>query len=286
MEKIKSALKSLDKFQQRHKTIAFPAAVFKKYGEDEGGHLTALITYYSFLSLFPLLLAVASATQIFLKNNEHLRAKVIESISHYFPVISDELQSNIHTMHKTGIALLIGILVTLYGARGGADAIRHAFNQIWHVPRKTRPGFPASVLNSLLIIFVGGGGLVLASTLSGYASGLNPLLSFRVLPIAISFITLVGVFYLVFSLGITSRQPRRRDLFFSALIAAIGVQVLQIIGFYLISHELRNLSNLYGAFAIVLGMIFWIYLQVQVLIFAALSGAVRAKRLWPRSLID
>jgi len=95
---------------------------------------------------------------------------------------------------------------------------------------------------------------------------------------------LIFVFYLVFVLGTNSREPSRRDLLISAVIAAIGVQILQIIGGYLLTHELKNLSDLYGAFSVVLGLLLWIYLQVQVLLLAAFSGVVHARKLWPRSL--
>lgn len=284
MADIKKSLRKIDEFQQKRKTLAFSIAVLKKYGDDEGGHLAALITYYGFLSLFPLLLVATTATEIFLRSHEHLRARVVEGISHYFPVISNDLQHSIHSIHKTGLALIIGILLTLYGARGGADAIHSAFNRIWRIPKETQLGFPATILNSLLIILVGGGGLVLASVLSSYAAGLAHVFTFRLVPFAISLLILVGVFYLVFSLGINSREPTRKDLLVSALAAAIGVQILQLLGGYLLTHELKNLSNLYGTFAVVLGLLFWIYLQVQVLLLAAFAGAVHSKRLWPRKL--
>lgn len=286
MAKPKQLLEELDSFQQRHRPLAFSVAVIKKYSDDEGGHLAALITYYGFLSLFPLLLVATTAVQLFLKRHEHLRERVTDAISNYFPIIGQDLQSSVHSFHKTGLALFIGILITLYGARGGADAIRHAFNTIWKVPKEIRPGFPVSVLNSLLIILAGGGGLVLASVLSSYAAGLAHVFTFRLVPFLISLLILVGAFYQVFSLGINSREPTRKDLLLSAVSAAVGVQILQLVGGYLLIHELRNLSNLYGAFAVVLGLLFWIYLQVQVLLFAAFAGAVRAKRLWPRKFFS
>ena len=77
-----SFLRKIDNFQQRFRPLAFSVAVVKKYSDDEGGHLAALITYYGFLSLFPLLLVATTATQLFLKNHEHLRARVVEGISH------------------------------------------------------------------------------------------------------------------------------------------------------------------------------------------------------------
>ena len=49
-----------DALQQRHGVLGFPYAVVKKYGDDAGGRQAALITYYGFLSIFPLLLVAVS----------------------------------------------------------------------------------------------------------------------------------------------------------------------------------------------------------------------------------
>ncbi|HEX5395403.1 MAG TPA: YihY/virulence factor BrkB family protein [Candidatus Saccharimonadales bacterium] len=284
MDKIKWPLKTADKLQQRFKPVAFTAAVIKKYSEDDGGRLAALITYYGFLSLFPLLLVATSLIHILLTNNQELQDRIINGITDYFPSISPALQTSIQGFHSSGLALLLGILFTLYGARGGAAAIRFAFNQIWQVPKKDRLGFPQSIINSFLIIFVGGGGLILAAVLSGYAAGLNHTHAYKLIPFAISYGILIGIFYLVFSLGISSTEPSRKDLLVSALAAATGAQILQIIGGYLVSHQLQHLSSLYGTFAVVLGLFFWIYLQAQILLLATSAGAVRSKRLWPISL--
>ena len=284
MSKLKALLQKFDRYQQSHRTLAFTTAIIKKYIDDDGGRLAALITYYGFLSLFPLLLAATTAAKLFLIESDFFQDSLSKTINEYFPVLGDYLQSNISGFNETGLALVVGLLVTTYGVRGGASAVRYALNQIWDVPVRSKLRFPASTANSFLIILVGGGGLLVATILSSYAAGLTDGSLFRLVPYPISFSILIFVFYLVFVLGTNSREPSRRDLLISAVIAAIGVQILQIIGGYLLTHELKNLSDLYGAFSVVLGLLLWIYLQVQVLLLAAFSGVVHARKLWPRSL--
>ena len=55
MGRVKAVLNWLDRFQQRHPWAGFPFAVVKKFGDDQAGNLAALIAYYGFFSLFPLL---------------------------------------------------------------------------------------------------------------------------------------------------------------------------------------------------------------------------------------
>jgi len=278
MAKAENLADKVDRNLEKPPGVRFVWRVIKKYQADDGSKLGALITYYGFLSLFPLLLAVTSGLQLFLKHHEATRIRLAEGISHYFPVISSELQTNIHTLHRTGLALVIGIILTLYGARGGADAIRHAFNVIWKVPKSEQPGFFPSILNSFKLIFFGGGGLVLAAVLSSYAAGISSSEIFRGLSFILSFLVLTEVFYMAFKIVVAPKSHHTEGLFTSAITAAIGVEVLQIGGGYVLTHQLKHLTTLYGTFAVVLGLMFWIYLQVQVLLFAAEAGSIRASR--------
>ena len=62
-------------------------------------------------------------------------------------------------------------------------------------------------------------------------------------------------------------------------------QVLQSVGTYLLDHQLRGATATYGLFGIVLGLLSWIYLAALILVLGAEINVVRAKRLYPRSLL-
>jgi uncharacterized BrkB/YihY/UPF0761 family membrane protein len=82
----------------------------------------------------------------------------------------------------------------------------------------------------------------------------------------------------------TSSKHKLHDNFPGAIIAAVGLQVLQTFGGYLITHQLKNLNGLDAQFAVVLALLFWLYLQAQVFIYAAEINTVRTLKLWPRSI--
>lgn len=265
--------------------MGFSYAVIKKYGEDGGGYQAALVTYYGFLSLFPLLLVGTSVLQILLHSYPNIRDSVIQQATQYFPVLGDQLATNIQGLSGAGFAIVIGVLLTLWGAKGVADAFQVSLNHIWHVPMVRRPGFPKNSLKSLAIIIFGGLGLMGASFLSGLAVGLDKSIILTVISILISVVILVGIFWVLFKIALAgSAKAGRTVLLRSALTAAVGIQILQIIGGYLVTNELSKLKNLYGAFAITLGLLFWIYLQAKVVMYAAEVGVVYDKKLWPRSL--
>ena len=59
---------------------------------------------------------------------------------------------------------------------------------------------------------------------------------------------------------------------------------LQTLGSWLVARQLRHTSELYGFFGIVLGLLFFLYLASQIMVYAAEVNVVRTRRLWPRSV--
>jgi membrane protein len=271
-------------FQQRHAVLSFPYAVIKKYGDDEAAYEGALITYYGFLSLFPLLIVATSLINIVARHDEALRGRFIAALNNYFPIVGDQLQSNVHSMGSSGAALVIGILITLYGARGGAAAVQHALNHVWQVPRPKRAGFPKAAFKSLSIIVVGGVGLLTAAVLSSLATSLGHSAMYKLIPSLISIVLLFGVFSFIFKVGTDGAIVGYKGAAIAALVSAIGLQILQTLGGYYITHELKGLRSLYGTFALVLGLLAWIYLQAQLVLYALEIASVKHLQLWPRSL--
>ena len=283
MNIIQKTTEKIDRLQQRYRLSAFIYAVIKKYGDDQAGYQAALLTYYGFLSLFPLLLVLTTVTT-FLTDNQ-TQQSIIKSVTDYFPVLGNQLSGHIQGLHKSGIALAVGILFTLYGARGVADAFRHGVNHIWQVPLADRDGFPKSQVKSLAIIVVGGLGLILASASTAWALHAGHGVGFQALSIVVDLFILFWLFVFLLDMCLPDHVKIRR-IRAGAATAAIGLVILQAVGTHLLSNQLKNLDALYSSFAIPLGLLFWIYLQAQVMYYAVEVAAVKAHKLWPRSLTD
>lgn len=272
-----------DGFQQRHKSVAFPYAVIKKYSDDESGYQAALITYYGFLSFFPLLIVATAVIQSISQKDASLRDQFISSVNSYFPAIGQGLTESINAPSKTGLALLVGLLITFYGARGVTDAIQHALNHIWAVPRHKRAGFPKAPVRSLAMIIFGGIGLVIAASFNGWAASADHDIASRFALWLSGFTVLFLVLWGTFTFGSSARKRPFSNIP-GALFAAIGLLALQVLASYLITRQLHSLRGLNAQFAIVLVLMFWMYLQAQLVMYAIEFNSVRALKLWPRSL--
>jgi membrane protein len=276
-----------DRLQRRHAWLAFPLAAWRKFSDDQAGHLAALIAYYAFVSLFPLFLALITILDLLLASHEAFREHIVNSALASYPVIGPQLKSNVHALSSTGPALAIGLIGTLFGARGLALATQNALNAAWAVPFYRRPKLGRSLLRSLGLIAIVGPCELATLVLSGLSGGAGHLLGgvgARVAAIAISLVLNACVFWLAFRLA-TAPQVGTRSLLPGAVIAATAWQVLQVIGGYLVSHQLARYSALYGVFAIMLGLLAWLFVQAQITMYAVEINVVRACRLWPRSVI-
>jgi membrane protein len=286
MVDLRRAQRRLDEFQQRHRPLAFAFAVHKKFGDDEGGNLAALMTYYGFLSIFPLMLVLVTVLGYVLHGNPSLQHDIVNSAVADFPIIGDQITKNVGSVQGSGIGLVIGLLLALYGGLGIANASQNTMNRVWGVPRSDRPGFLPRLLRSLAFIAMLAVGVLVTTVLSSIGGGSGNIgTGERVLVIALSFVINVGLFTVAFRV-LTVRDVSWADVLPGAIMSAAGWEVLQALGAAFVSHQLKGMSQTYGLFAIVLGLLAWIFLQARLVVYAAEVNVVRAERLWPRALAE
>jgi membrane protein len=277
----------LDGFQRRHTWLGFPLAVVYKFIDDQGGYLAVLITYYGFVSLFPMLLLLVSVLGYTLQSHPALQQALLGSALQQFPIVGPQLQQNISSIHGSGLGVVLGILGAVYGGLGVSVAIQTALNRVWAVPRYARPDPVVSRLRGL-VLFVLIGVVVLITTAlaavgpvaAGYGFGAGV----RIAATAVAMIVNMGAFLVMFRV-LTARDVPLADLMPGAVSAGVAVQVLQTVGALFVSYELNGASQIYGVFGLVLGLLAWLYLQAVIVVFCAEINAVRARRLWPRSLL-
>lgn len=284
-----SIAEPVDRYQRSHRWLGFPLAVIYKFTDDQGGYLAALITYYGFLSLFPLLLLLVTMLGFVLHGDPHLQARLLNSALAQFPIVGSQLRESVHARTGSGVGLAIGVLGTVYGSLGAAQAMQNALNRVWAVPRNERPNPIKSRLRSLMVVGVLGIGVLLTTGLSGLTTGANVLGAtfgggVRLAAVPVATLVNVALFLAAFRL-LTAKEIATRRLWVGSVVAAVGWQLIQGLGTYLISHLLKGSHEAYGVFGLVLGLIAWIHLLALVTVLAAEINVVAQRRLWPRALL-
>lgn len=278
-------VRAIDAWQQRSQLAGFVFGVVKKFGDDRGGQLAALISFSAFLSFFPLMLVVVTATAFVAQRYPTIAEGIRTSAVAQFPVVGAELTSNERALPGSGLGLGIGFAGLLWGGFGVTQSLQYAFHEIWHVPHKDRPPLVIRVMRGFGVF-----GLVILGVLASAAlvfirslargsvlAGLLGILAAT----SVSLCLFLTVFWLL-----SPKSVPLRNLVPGAIIAAVGWQTLQLLGLHLVSHQLRRSSQLYGAIGAALGLVWFLVLGTHILLYSLEITVVRTEKLWPRSIVQ
>jgi YihY family inner membrane protein len=246
--------------------------------------MVSLIAYRAFFSLFPLLLLMTTILGYVLAGNEELHREVVNSTLSQFPIIGNQLKGG--SLQGSGVALAVGIVGSVLAGLGVVLETEQTFNRCWGVPKHAERGFVGSRLRGIGLLVVLGGLAVVSTVIGGLAAGGADFLGAggKVAGLVIATALNLVVFGAVFRL-LTTDTVETRSLIPGVIVATIGWEVLQVIGGWYISHEVKNASAVYGTFALVIGLLAWIHLGAMSVVLGAETNVVRTRKLWPRSML-
>jgi YihY family inner membrane protein len=275
-------VRAFDRFQQRHATLGIPSAVLRKFADDGAGSHAALIAYYGFVAIFPLLLLFTTILGFVLQDNPSAQQAIIDTAVSDLPVIGNQVKAQ--TLSGSGVALVIGAVGTLLSGLGVTVAAQNAFNTVYAIPHKRRPDFFMTRVRGLAVLVALGLLQILSTAVSGLAGGgLGghwTLIGGIVLSVAVNLLLFLAVFRLL-----THPSVHWREILPGILAATALWTALQALGGVYVAHVVRGASEAYGTFATVIGLIAWLYLGARFVVLAAELNTVLARRLWPRSLL-
>jgi YihY family inner membrane protein len=285
MNPVERAIRRVDTAQQRHTASAFVYGIVKKYGDDNGGVLVSNLAYSAFLSVFPLLLILVTVLVQVAFVNPAIQHEVTAAVERQFPLIGHQLAGHIHALHRSTVAgLVVGLLLLLWGSTGLAQAGLFTMEQVWNLPGPARPGYLPRLLRSVTFLGVLAVGVVVSTLLAGLDTYGHHAAAIVVLAEVLAIAANIGLYLTSFRVLTPSGVPTR-DLVPGAVVGGLAWTGLQALGAYLVHHFLRS-DSVYGVFATVLGLLAWIYLAVEVTVYAAETNVVLKRRLWPRSIVQ
>jgi membrane protein len=271
-----------DGVQRRHGVLGFPYAVVKKYGDDDGGREAALITYYGFLSIFPLLLlGVAMLSRVLTENPELLQRLINEIVP---PVLRSTVERSVTTLPTSTVPFIAGLIGLLFSGTGVVFSAYQTLNNVAAVPRRIRAGFFSRyirvfvMLTTLLLGALGVGALTVAVTALPSLAGAERVVAALGSALIIFIVLLLGARLLL------SRPAPFRALWPSAALGAVAVTLVLSFGPPLLARLVSRAGLVYGSFATVAGIFALLYLVSQALVYSAEVAAVRYAGLWPRAL--
>jgi uncharacterized BrkB/YihY/UPF0761 family membrane protein len=270
-----------DRLQRKHGVLGFPYAVVKKYGDNEGGRQAALITYYGFLSIFPLLLLGVAVLSRVLADHPDLRQRLITAIVPQ--ALRSTVEHSLATLPTSTIPFIVGLIGLLLSGTGVVFSAYQTLNHVAAVPYRQRAGFFSrylrvfAVLAMLLLGALATGALTVVATALPGQPGVQRAAAVLGSALVVFAVLLLGAKLLL------ARPAPVRALWPGAVLGAAAVTVELNTG-ALLARLVVRAGPIYGSFATVAGMFALLYLVGQALVYAAEVAAVRYARLWPRAL--
>jgi len=274
-------VRRFDRYQQAHRPLAIPIAVIKKFGNDQAGNLAALMAYFAFFSLFPLLLVMTTVLGFVLHGNPSAQQSVEHSVLSNLPIIGEEI--SLHSLSGSVAALVIGLATSLWAGLGVTAATQNALDRVWAVPFKDRPNFLQSKGRGLGLFAVLGLLFIVSTAASGLVSGGLGGPAAKVAGYIVALMVNFALFFLTFRL-MTAKAIPSRDLRSGVIVAGIAWTILQAVGGYFIGHVLNKQGDVGKTFGLVIALLVWLHLGAQMMIYSAEINVVLTRRLWPRTL--
>jgi YihY family inner membrane protein len=276
----------LDDFQRRRRVVGLPLAVVYKFFDDQGNYLAAIITYYAFVAIFPLMLISTSVLGFVLQGNPHLQQQLLDSALSRFPIVGNQL-GRPEGLRGSATAVVVGGLAALYGLIGLGQASQNAVNAAWAIPRNSRLNPVISRLRSLLFFVLGGLALItlgVVASLANHSAVLGSGFAGSLLGDLVTVLLTGLVLTTMLRLALPERPPWRQALP-GGLAVAVMWQLLQRLGGFYVEHVLNRVSEMSGVFALVLGLIGLLYVAAVMAMLGIQINVVLAKQLYPRALL-
>jgi YihY family inner membrane protein len=266
----------VERLRERWAVLDVLVAMVEKGKADEERRLAAEISYYGFFSIFPLLLVFVTVVDIVFGSKT--KDQILDSAIGQLPVIGHDLIENVSTPQGRSLATVIGLLTALWAGSHAFESFQHALLVVWQGPQAPKQSQFKVRLRSILPMSILGVAILLTTLAGSVLSRLSFVAVIaKPLGILVSLVLNTAVLLLIFAV-MTPAGPNWRRQWPGALFGGIGWTVLQTVGALFVEYIVKGASDTYGTFAVVIGLLTWINIQVRLMLYACEVNSVLSAR--------
>jgi uncharacterized BrkB/YihY/UPF0761 family membrane protein len=280
--RVLGASRLVDRLQSRYTIVAFGYAVFKKYADDEGSRLAAMLAYYSFLSLFPLLIGGLAVLNTVLADRPDLVLSLVQD------VVPTEYQQQVISAYESlpdsGPALAAAVIGLVLSGTAGVFSLYAMVNQVFAVPYRHRFGFGPRYARVLLMVLLMGVGVLAVAIGSAALATVSHIAAVqRTGGFLLVWIVASGLLYVAASV-LTRRPLSFREVGLGAALGGVAMTVFLSLGSLLVGRFINSSTAVYGVFATVVAIFSVLFLLSNAIVMCFEVSVVRAWHLWPRGV--
>jgi membrane protein len=238
-----------------------------------GGRNASLLAFFSFLSIFPLMLAAVTILGFVLHDNEELQRKIIDSAASEIPVLGQTLADNPGSIDGSVTALIVGLGGALWASTKAFVGLQSALDDSWEVDVDDRDGLHVqrgkALLGIAIIAISQVGTLVIAGIVN--AAGLPAFSDVALIgaTVVVNIVVIAAMYRLL-----TSYPTTWGDVWLGAVFAGVAFTILQNFGTLIVTRFARNDNQALGTINTILGLLVWLsFIGITVVMCAELNAA-------------
>ena len=283
---------AIDKYREKWPWFDHVMRMQERYSEQGGNQFAAGITYFSVLSLFPILMLVFSIVAMVLAGDQELLNRVVDKVSQSGGgKMSETLSELIHqAVDQRGSVFSIGLLLALWTGLGWMAHLRMGASAMWKVS-----GSAKSFLSGKIKDFIGLIGLLVAFIIAFAITAignsgltmriletlhLEQVPGIRILTFAVALVVALIANYLVF-VWLIAYLPRtktdRPSVFRAAIIGAVAFEVFKQFATIFFSNALSNPAG--AAFGPIIGIMVLMYFVWRIVLYCSAWAATTERSL-------
>tara|TARA_B100000401_G_scaffold382362_1_gene284787 strand:- start:801 stop:1733 length:933 start_codon:yes stop_codon:yes gene_type:complete len=267
------------------KILKFVISVINEFLNKNGASLSASISFYTFFSLFPLLLGLIAVFSLVGPGIDGMEEKLIEALREQIPVLAeadDEFLGNFfESISKgRGVGSVIAIIGLFWVSQQVFSSIRKNINIIWGID-KTRPFFKERIID--LALMFGASTLLLVSVfISGFLVFIEDLTKIilpetpDIIPVLWKQLALflpwifTFIVFLVLYWWLPNVKVKFKEVWLTSLLGAIAFEISKFVFIFYLRNMSGMASNIYGGVSTIIVLMIFIYVSSIILLVGAM----------------
>lgn len=267
--RITAGLTRLRTRAERWRVVGPALAVQQRYSELRGNNLAAAVTFQAFLSLFPLVLVIVAVVGFVAHGTDiNIAGRIIGGLGlrgESARTIANAVQQAEENRNATAP---LAVIALLWSGLGLVNAFQFAFNQVWQVDER---GMKDKAVG---LLWLAGAATLFVAT-AAFTTLLNWLPGVVApLGIVIGFAVNCALWLWSFKV-LPNRNLPWRALVPGAVLGAVGMEVLKLVGAVWVPRAVANSSELYGSLGVVFAVLAWLLFFGRLAVYAAVLNVVR-----------
>jgi membrane protein len=260
-----------ERLGERHRAVRYVLDVQERYSEVGGSALAAQITLNAFTAMFALIVLAVAVVGFLSAGDRGFAHNLVRDLGLSGDAGRTVVRAVDTARRGRSAATIVGVIGLLWVGIGLGGSIAYAYNSVWKVN-------PRGLLDKLMGLVWLVGAAVLIALGAGATAAWSFLPAFFAPLVIVVSIAVNAAIFLWTSWILANRRVRVRALVKPALVGGVALEILKVLGGYVVPRLVANSSQLYGTIGVVFALLAWLYILGRLIVYVIVIEVIHWER--------